>query len=279
MIVLCTGCNGTSAQQADLSKQSNKKTEVQTDGEKTAEDKQSNKETENQSEGEKTKMTAQQEEVFRSYGLTDEEIEKMKKEGLDYKEQSFADTAIMMLNYLEHKYSEKFTVVGGDIPGIFSHEYWITAEALDGEHAGEKFDVYYLGERGYKDGYITLLKQEEACEALKKLIQSKFRDVLIFPSLSGEYGDEIALADTGEEMLKKVEFGYNIIITSSVTSEEKFHEIADSIAKLLEDNGVSSSGGVRYLKGTIDPDLSVEDFNLLLENDSFQWNDYISTVR
>jgi hypothetical protein len=184
-----------------------------------------------------------------------------------------------MLNYLEKKYSEKFKVVGGDIPGIFSHEYWITAEALEGEHAGEKFDVYYLGERGYKDGYITLLKQEEACNALKKLIQSKFSDVLIFPSLSGEYGDELSLDSTGEELLKTVFYYYNIVISDpKISSEEEFLIFTEDIIKFLEENHIKSDGPVRYLKGSVDPNMSEDDFDKLLDKeDAFQWSDYIRT--
>jgi hypothetical protein len=109
---------------------------------KTNELKQSNNETENKPDEEKSKMTEQQEEIFRTYGLSDEEIEKMKKDGLSFGAQGFVDTALMMLSYLEEKYDEKFIVVGGSTPGLLSDEYWIKAEACEGEYAGVKFDVY-----------------------------------------------------------------------------------------------------------------------------------------
>ncbi|MDF2905334.1 MAG: hypothetical protein K0R34_655, partial [Herbinix sp.] len=115
----------------------------------------------------KVEMTERQEEVFRSYGLEEERIAKMKEEGLNYKEESFVDAAIMMLDYLEEKYEESFEVVGGDIPGILSDEYWITAQALEGKYTGERFEVYFRGEAGITDGYIKFLKEDEAVEALK----------------------------------------------------------------------------------------------------------------
>ncbi len=244
---------------------------------KTNEIKQSNSGVENQLNKEKSEMTEQQEKVFRSYGLSDEEIDKMKKNGLSYKEQSFADTALMMLNYLEEKYGEQFQVVGGDIPGILSDEYWITAEALEGDYAGEKFNVQYIGKDSYKDGYTVLVKQEEACEALKRLIQSKFGNILIFPSVTGEYGSELALDMTGEEMLKIVYYDYNIIITDpDISSEEEFYKSSEGIMKFLDDNEVNSGGPVRYLNGPAQLNMTIEDFYALLDKeDAFRWDDYI----
>lgn len=261
LLVLCAGCSKNTSLKANGSQESNN-------------------ETENQSDEEKVTMTEQQEEVFRSYGLSDERIEKMKQEGLTYKEQSFVDKAIVMLNYLEEKYGEKFRVVGGDIPGILSDEYWITAEACEGKYAGKKFNVNYLSkDKRYEDGYITLLKQDEACEALKELIHSKFKDVLIFPSVTGEYGEELSLDNTGKEMLKIVYYEYNLIITDSgISSEEEFNKLSDDIEKLLDENDVCSSGVVRYLNEPVDTNMTSDDFAKLLKNiDVFRWNDFIST--
>jgi hypothetical protein len=225
-------------------------------------------------------MTEQQEEIFRTYGLSDEEIEKMKKDGLSFGAQGFVDTALMMLNYLEEKYDEKFKVVGGSTPGLLSDEYWIKAEACEGEYAEEKFDVYYWGEDGYTDGYIALLKQEEAAEALEKLLLSKFSNILIFSSISGEYGNELRLDNTGEEMLKIVDYKFNIITTDSELSEVEFTKLSKAIEKLLEDNNVSSTGLVRYLDGPVDLNMTNEDLNRLLDNvDVFRWNNYIRTDR
>jgi hypothetical protein len=154
----------------------------------------------------KVEMTERQEAVFRSYGLEEERIAKMKEEGLNYKEQSFVDTAIIMLDYLEEKYGETFEVVGGDIPGILSDEYWITAQALEGEYAGERFEVYFNGEVGFTDGYIKFLKEDEAVDALKTLIREQFSDVYVSAEILGEYGNEIDLDSTKEQLLHNVQY-------------------------------------------------------------------------
>jgi hypothetical protein len=115
---------------------------------------------------------------------------------------------------------------------------------------------------------------------LEKLLLSKFSNVLIFSYVSGEYGSELTLDNTGEEMLKIVEYDYNIIITDSELSEVEFTKLSDAIEKLLEDNDVSSSGLVRYLDGSVDPNMTTEDLNRLLDNvDVFRWNNYIRTDR
>lgn len=259
LITLCVGCSENTSQ-------------------KTNGLKESNSEAENHSDEEKPEMTVRQEEVFRSYGVSDEKLEEMKRDGLSYQEQSFVDTAIMMLDYLEEKYDEKFQVVGGDIPGILSDEYWITAEASEGEYTGVKFDVYYYGENGYRDGYITLLKQKEACEALKELILSKFSDVLIFPSMTDEYGSELTLDNTGEQMLKIVSYYCDFVIINPDMSEKKFNEISEAIEKYLNDNDVFASGSVLYLKEPVDIDMSSDDLSKLLKkNDALQWSYYLSS--
>lgn len=258
LFALCAGCS--------------KNTPLKTDGLK-----QGNNETENQS-NEKAGMTEQQEEVFRSYGLSDERIDKMKKEGLSYKEESFVDNAIKMLDYLEEKYNEKFKVVGGDIPGILSDEYWITAEACEGKHAGEKFKVDYLKKDSYRDGYIALLKQDEACGALKNLISGEFSDVLIFPSVTGEYGEELAIDNTGEEMLKIVSYYCDFVITKPGISEEDFMKLSKGIEDFLNENNIFSSGCALYLNKTINLDMTGDALNELLKDDSIlRWSYYISS--
>lgn len=227
------------------------------------------------------KMTEQQEEVFRSYGLTEEEIEKMKIKGLSVREKSFVDTAILMLNYLEEKYEEKFQVVGGDIPGLLTNKFWIAAEACEGDYAGEQFEVGYYDGYGFRDGYMAVVKQEEACEALIKLIQGVVSEFLIFLDISGEYGDEITFNITGDELLKLVEYSYTIVLTNPELSEEEFNKISENIEKVLEENGVSSSGSVRYINEEINPNITEDELYELGEkkDDFFKWNYFISTYR
>jgi hypothetical protein len=226
----------------------------------------------------KVEMTERQEAVFRSYGLEEERIAKMKEEGLNYKEESFVDAAIMMLDYLEEKYEESFEVVGGDIPGILSDEYWITAQALEGEYAGERFEVYFRGKEDFTDGYITLLKQDEACEAFIKLLKNNFSNILVFPYVEGEYGNELTLDNTGEELIKIVDYGFNIIVTDTDITEEEFKKMSDSIQILLEEYYVKSSGLVRYLKEPVNPNMTADDMDGMLHNlEVFRWNEYIES--
>lgn len=237
---------------------------------KTNEVDKENNQTTNQSDEEKSEMTEQQEEIFRSYGLSEDEIDRMKKEGLDYKEQSFVDTAILMLDYLEEKYGEKFKVAGGDIPGFLSDEYWITAKAIEGEHAGEKFDVYYKGENEFTDGYIILLKKEEACEALKELIENKFDNVQVFSDLAGDYGSELLTPDsTGDEMLNIVEYVFDLVITDPDMSEAEFTDLSKEVEKFLNDHDIFFSGTAICLNKPVDFD-STDAITEFLKSESSQ---------
>jgi hypothetical protein len=238
-------------------------------------------ETEVESE-EKVEMTERQEAVFRSYGLEEERIAKMKEEGLNYKEQSFVDTAIIMLDYLEEKYGETFEVVGGDIPGILSDEYWITAQALEGEHAGERFEVYFRGEAGCTDGYINILKEDEAVEALKNLMHEKFNDVYVSAEITGEYGKDVTVDMTGEQLLNIVSYAYDLIFTAPDMTEEAFLERAEEIETYLDDNDVFSSGNIFCFVNEIEPEMSDDEIMNLIEenagtNNVVKWYDYIST--
>lgn len=233
-------------------------------------------------EEEGVEMTEQQEAVFRSYGLEEERISMMKEKGLSYKEQSFVDNAILMLDYLEEKYGETFEVVGGDIPGILSDEYWITAQAPQGKYAGERFQVYYRGKAGFTDGYIKLLKEDEAVGALKDLIHEKFSDVYVSAEIYGEYGSEITLDMTGEQLLYIVQYGVSLIFTAPDMTEEAFLRRVEEIQTYLDDNDVFSSGSVFCFYDDIDPNMSDSEIMHLIDSgfetkDVYKWSEYIST--
>lgn len=234
----------------------------------------------NTAEGEeKIEMTEQQEEIFRSYGLTDEEINKMKEKGLTYGEQSFVDTAQIMLTYLEEKYGETFEVVGGDIPGLFGHEYWIKARACEGEYAGKKFNVYYYGESGCMDGYYAIIKNEEAVQYLEKLIYEKFDDVTIYPKLQGLYGNAYTKDTTGDDLIEGSEIYLDIIITGPNMSEEEFLKKENEIVKLLEEKRAFGSGSAFCFINKPESGLSHDDLvNLIVtskgSNTVFTWEDY-----
>jgi hypothetical protein len=236
-----------------------------------------------QDEEEKKEMTKQQEDILRSYGLSEEEIARQKENGMDYGTQSFVDTAIIMLNYLEEKYNEKFQVAGGYIPGLFEHEYCIEAEACEGEFAGEKFNVYY-GENGCRDGYIVYKKQEEACEVLRELIQEEFPKVQVFASVKGEYGDEITLEMTGEQILHIIDYDYVMLIANPSMTEEELKQIASQIKAFLDVKKIFSGGGVYCVANPVDSNLTEEEVIKLLfpqgDNEkTYIWREYIATFK
>lgn len=231
-------------------------------------------------EREKEGMTEQQEAVFRSYGISKEEITRMKKEGLDYQKQSLVDTSIIMLDYLEEKYGISFEVVAGDIPGFHSVEYWITACASEGEHAGEVFDVYYLGEAGCKDGYITILKEEEASIAFRNFIQDKFSDVAVFTKVIGEYGYEIASDIPEDKLLEEMMYQYDLIFTEPNMTNEEFSEKVTDIETYLKDNRINSEGFIFCFYNEIDPDLSIDGEQYLIGYSDellYKWREFIVT--
>ena len=227
-------------------------------------------------------MTEQQEAVFRSYGLEEERISKMKEKGLSYKEQSFVDSAILMLDYLEEKYGETFEVVGGDIPGILSDEYWITAQAPQGEYAGERFQVYYRGKAGFTDGYIKLLKEDEAVGTLKDLIHEEFSDVYVSAELTGEYGKEITTDMIGEELLHIVQYDVTWIFTAPDMTEEAFLQRVEAIETYLDNHDVFSSGSIFCFYDEIDTTMSDGELMHLIDSgyeskNVYKWSEYIST--
>ena len=170
-------------------------------------------------------------------------MRKIKEEGMNIGTQSFVDTAKIMLNYLREKYGEEFKVVGGEIPGIISGDYSILAEAVDGEHSGEQFEVYYLvdddGNPYCEDGYFAILKRAEVQEYLQKIAQEAGVDIKVIVSLNGNVGKKYNKDTTVEEMLSMGEeievniFGY----MKPETTEEQFEEQTTILQKKFEKTG------------------------------------------
>lgn len=231
-------------------------------------------------EREKEVMTERQEAVFRSYGISEDEIARMKKEGLDYQEQSFADTAIIMLDYLKEKYGISFEVASGDIPGILTDEYWITACVCEGEHRGKRFNVYYLGDAGCTDGYITILKEEEASKAFNKFIRDEFSDVKVFPTAIGEYGNEITSDMTGDQLLREMQFQYDLIFTAPDMTDEEFSQKVSEFETYIKNNGINSEGFIFCFYNELAPDLSIDEEQYLIGYSyelPYKWREFIVT--
>ena len=187
--------------------------------------------------------TEEELQILEDCNISNDSMRKIKEEGMNIGTQSFVDTAKIMLNYLREKYGEEFKVVGGEIPGIISGDYSILAEAVDGEHSGEQFEVYYLvdddGNPYCEDGYFAILKRAEVQEYLQKIAQEAGVDIKVIVSLNGNVGKKYNKDTTVEEMLSMGEeievniFGY----MKPETTEEQFEEQTTILQKKFEKTG------------------------------------------
>ena len=187
--------------------------------------------------------TEEELQMLEDCNISNDSMRKIKEEGMNIGTQSFVDTAKIMLNYLEEKCGEEFKVVGGEIPGIISGDYSILAEAVDGEHSGEQFEVYYLvdddGNPYCEDGYFAILKRAEVQEYLQKIAQEAGVDIKVIVSLNGNVGKKYNKDTTVEEMLSMGEeievniFGY----MKPETTEEQFEEQTTILQKKFEKTG------------------------------------------
>ena len=184
--------------------------------------------------------TEEEMEILEDCNLSGEQLEKIKKEGMDISTQSFVDTAQIMLDNLEEKYGEEFAIEGGEIPGIISGEYMIFAHAVDGEHRGERFEVYYLvdedGNAYCEDGYFAILKRMEVQEYLQNIAQEAGTDIKVVVSLEGKVGEKYNKDTTIEEIknLNKNK-GLQIFAHSYVRPEMSDEEFQKQVQKLEED--------------------------------------------
>ena len=175
--------------------------------------------------------------ILEDCNLSNDSMRKIKEEGKNIGTQSFVDTAKIMLNYLREKYGEEFKVVGGEIPGIISGDYSILAEAVDGEHGGEQFEVYYLvdddGNPYCEDGYFAILKSAEVQEYLQNIAQEAGVDIKVIAALDGNVTKKYNKDTTMEEIenLNK-KGGIQIYIYGYVRSEMSDEEFQEQVQKL-----------------------------------------------
>ena len=175
--------------------------------------------------------------ILEDCNLSNDSMRKIKEEGMNIGTQSFVDTAKIMLNYLREKYGEEFKVVGGEIPGIISGDYSILAEAVDGEHGGEQFEVYYLvdddGNPYCEDGYFAILKSAEVQEYLQNIAQEAGVDIKVIAALDGNVTKKYNKDTTMEEIenLNK-KGGIQIYIYGYVRSEMSDEEFQEQVQKL-----------------------------------------------
>ena len=183
--------------------------------------------------------TEEELQMLEDCNISNDSMRKIKEEGMNIGTQSFVDTAKIMLNYLEEKYGEEFKVVGGEIPGIISGDYSILAEAVDGEHSGEQFEVYYLvdddGNPYCEDGYFAILKSAEVQEYLQNIAQEAGTDIKVIVSLNGTVGKQYD-RDTTIEGIQKLNKnkGIQIFIHGYMRPEVSDEEFQKQVKKLEE---------------------------------------------
>ena len=193
--------------------------------------------------------TEEELQILEDCNISNDSMRKIKEEGMNIGTQSFVDTAKIMLNYLEEKYGEEFKVVGGEIPGIISGDYSILAEAVDGEHSGEQFEVYYLvdddGNPYCEDGYFAILKGAEVQEYLQNIAQEAGVDIKVIAALDGNVTKKYNKDTTIEEIENlNRKRGIQIYIYGYVRpemSDEVFQEQAQKLETELKKNNLRIS--------------------------------------
>lgn len=228
---------------------------------------------------EKERMRKREETVLYSCKKSEDKITRMKNKCMDNQVQHYAESVIIMLNYLEDKYGLRFEAVMGDIPIIHSKYYFIYARACEGEHAGEKFKVSYMGENGCRDNYISLLKAEELNEAFAKLIHKRYSDTHILTQIYGDYGYEINADSTGEQIMKEAVIGFDLLFAAPNMSSDEFDLRVADIVEYLNENCINSEGFIFCLREKVDLDMMAEDEKqaVCTYTKRSKWREYIVT--
>ena len=194
--------------------------------------------------------TEEELEILEGCNIPKDSMKKVKEEGMNLATQSFVDTAQIMLDYLEEKYEEKFKVVGGEIPGIISGDYMIFAQAAEGEHRGERFEVYYQVDeegKGYcEDGYFAILKSDEFQQMMQERADETGEGWKVFAVLSGTYSERY----TKDTILPNIDPSTLRGVVGCVMSPEKPEEKYEQQKENLKQKNSDLSGvgkGVRIV--------------------------------
>ena len=195
--------------------------------------------------------TEEELQILEDCNLSNDSMRKIKEEGMNIGTQSFVDTAKIMLNYLREKYGEEFKVVGGEIPGIISGDYSILAEAVDGEHSGEQFEVYYLvdeaGNPYCEDGYFAILKSAEFQQMMQERADATGEGWKVFAVLDGTYGEkykkDTILSENDLEILQ----GEVRCVMKPEKSEEEYEQQKEELEQVNSDmSGIGKNVNILY---------------------------------
>ena len=186
--------------------------------------------------------TEEELQMLEDCNISNDSMRKIKEEGMNIGTQSFVDTAKIMLNYLEEKYGEEFKVVGGEIPGIISGDYSILAEAVDGEHSGEQFEVYYLvdddGNPYCDDGYFAILKSDEFQQMMQERADETGEGWKVFAVLDGIYGESYKKDTILSEIDLEVLQGEIRCVMTPEKSEEEYEQQKEKLEQVNGDMSV-----------------------------------------
>ena len=186
--------------------------------------------------------TEEELQILEDCNISNDSMRKIKEEGMNIGTQSFVDTAKIMLNYLEEKYGEEFKVVGGEIPGIISGDYSILAEAVDGEHSGEQFEVYYLvdddGNPYCDDGYFAILKSDEFQQMMQERADETGEGWKVFAVLDGIYGESYKKDTILSEIDLEVLQGEIRCVMTPEKSEEEYEQQKEKLEQVNGDMSV-----------------------------------------
>ena len=195
--------------------------------------------------------TEEELQMLEDCNISNDAMRKIKEEGMNIGTQSFVDTAKIMLNYLREKYGEEFKVVGGEIPGIISGDYSILAEAVDGEHSGEQFEVYYLvddaGNPYCEDGYFAILKSAEFQQMMQERADATGEGWKVFAVLDGTYGEkykkDTILSENDLEILQ----GEVRCVMKPEKSEEEYEQQKEELEQVNSDmSGIGKNVNILY---------------------------------
>ena len=195
--------------------------------------------------------TEEELQILEDCNISNDSMRKIKEEGMNIGTQSFVDTAKIMLNYLEEKYGEEFKVVGGEIPGIISGDYSILAEAVDGEHSGEQFEVYYLvdddGNPYCEDGYFAILKSAEFQQMMQERANETGEGWKVFAVLDGTYGESYKKDTILSEIDSEVLQGEVRCVMTPEKNEEEYEQQKENLEQVNGDmSGVGKSINILY---------------------------------
>lgn len=196
-------------------------------------------------------MNGRQREILSSLNVSDKRIEEINNRGLNIGEKSFLDTAMIMLDYLEEKYDNKFEIVSGSIPNSTNKDYWINAHALKGEHAYKNFSTY-LKDGKCSDEFFNILRRDEISLYITELLNESINNIKAYVNISYDYGKGFNSKTKISEIISKCDFTINVAYYGPDTSKEEFDIIANKVEKILNDNNIKFDGEVMCFLTEID---------------------------